>query len=69
MQKYVGKPLRVNCETIKDLGSIRAGAGSLLVPVFAYIFSYIFFGQIPTVLEIVGSVVTLVGVYITMVSS
>lgn len=54
---------------VKDLGSIRAGAGSLLVPVFAYIFSYIFFGQIPTVLEIVGSVVTLVGVYITMVSS
>jgi drug/metabolite transporter (DMT)-like permease len=54
---------------VKDLGSIRAGAGSLLVPVFAYIFSYIFFGQIPTVLEIIGSVVTLVGVYITMVSS
>jgi drug/metabolite transporter (DMT)-like permease len=54
---------------IKHLGSIKAGAGSLLVPVMAYVLTYAFFRTIPTPLETIGSAITLIGVYLTMSSN
>ncbi|BFH73106.1 DMT family transporter [Sulfurisphaera javensis] len=53
---------------VKYLGSVKASTGSLLVPVTAYILSYVFFKTIPTFLEIIGSAITLIGVYLTMTS-
>ncbi|BAB65044.1 DMT family transporter [Sulfurisphaera tokodaii] len=53
---------------VKYLGSIKAGTGSLLVPVMAYVLSYAFFRTIPTPIEIIGSAITLIGVYLTMTS-
>lgn len=53
---------------VKHLGSVKAGSGSLLVPIMAYVLSYAFFREIPTPLQIIGSAITLLGVYLTMTS-
>ncbi len=53
---------------IKHLGSVKAGSGSLLVPIMAYVFSFLFFQEIPTLVEMIGSAITLLGVYLTMTS-
>lgn len=53
---------------VKYLGSVKASSGSLLVPVMAYVFSFVFFREIPTIIDIIGSAVTLIGVYLTMTS-
>lgn len=53
---------------IRELGSIYASSGSLLVPVMAYLLSFIILGVIPTISQIVGSIITLVGVYLTLTS-
>lgn len=53
---------------IKDLGSIRASAGSLMVPVAAYILTFTILRIAPTILQIVGSIITLIGVYIAISS-
>ncbi|SMD31535.1 DMT family transporter [Picrophilus oshimae] len=52
--------------SIKLLGPIKASAGSLIVPVFAYIMTFIILGIYPNMLEIIGSIITLAGVYITL---
>ncbi|WP_338602694.1 DMT family transporter [Sulfolobus tengchongensis] len=53
---------------VRYLGSVKASAGSLLVPIMAYVLSFAFFKEIPTPIEILGSAITLVGVYLTMTS-
>ena len=45
---------------VKHLGSVKASAGSLLVPVTAYVLSFAFFRTIPTLVEIIGSAITLI---------
>lgn len=51
---------------IRDLGSIRASTGSLVVPVAAYILTFAILRILPTPLEILGSIITLIGVYLTI---
>ncbi|ARM75522.1 DMT family transporter [Acidianus manzaensis] len=51
---------------IRDLGSIRASTGSLVVPVAAYILTFVILRIAPTPLEILGSIITLIGIYITI---
>jgi len=53
---------------VKYLGSVKASTGSLLVPVTAYVLSFAFFRTVPTLIEIIGSAITLIGVYLTMTS-
>ncbi|MEM3203945.1 MAG: DMT family transporter [Saccharolobus sp.] len=53
---------------VRELGSIYASVGSLLVPVMAYILSYIILGVVPTFSQIIGSIITLVGVYLALTS-
>ncbi|AWR98366.1 DMT family transporter [Metallosphaera hakonensis] len=53
---------------LKEMGSIRASAGSLLVPIAAYILSFLTLGVLPSLLEAIGSVITLIGVYLTVTS-
>ncbi len=49
--------------TVKTLGSVRASAGVLLVPVFAFIFTFIMLDVKPGILQIGGSTITLIGVF------
>ncbi|AWR96920.1 EamA family transporter [Acidianus sulfidivorans JP7] len=51
---------------VKDLGSVRASTGSLVVPIAAYILTFAILGIAPTPLEVIGSIITLIGVYITV---
>ena len=53
---------------IRELGSVRASAGSLVTPVVAYAASYLILRTIPTPLEVVGSAITLLGVYLALSS-
>ncbi len=53
---------------IRELGSIRASAGSLVTPVVAYAASYLLLHTVPTPLEVVGSAITLLGVYLALSS-
>jgi len=53
---------------IRELGSVRASAGSLVTPVVAYGASYLILRTIPTPLEVVGSAITLLGVYLALSS-
>ncbi|BCS93520.1 putative transporter in sor 3'region [Metallosphaera sp. J1] len=53
---------------LKEMGSIRASAGSLLVPIAAYILSFLTLGVLPSLGEAVGSVITLIGIYLTITS-
>ncbi|MGC8777891.1 MAG: DMT family transporter, partial [Candidatus Caldatribacteriaceae bacterium] len=50
--------------SVRDLGPVIAGAISLLVPVVAYFFTYLLMGKIPTVLQLLGSLLTLSGVFL-----
>ncbi len=52
--------------SVKILGSIRASAGSLIVPVFAYMMTFLILKIYPDILEIAGSAITLIGVFITL---
>ncbi len=51
---------------VKEMGGIKASSSSLLVPVMSYVMSFILLRDIPTQLEVIGSIVTLVGIYITL---
>ncbi|MCY0863022.1 MAG: DMT family transporter [Metallosphaera prunae] len=53
---------------LKEMGSIRASAGSLLVPIAAYILSFLTLGVIPSAGEAIGSIITLIGIYLTITS-
>ncbi|MCH4816347.1 MAG: DMT family transporter [Saccharolobus sp.] len=53
---------------VRYLGSVKAGSGSLLVPIMAYVLSFAFFREVPTPIQIIGSAITLIGVYLTMTS-
>jgi len=50
--------------SVRDLGPVTAGTISLLVPVVAYVFTYFLMGKIPTSLQLLGSLLTLLGVFI-----
>ena len=54
--------------SVKNLGSFRASALSLLVPPLSYFFSYLILGDIPTFEEILGSSLVLLGVLLTFKS-
>ncbi len=51
---------------VRDLGSIKASAGSLVTPVVAYAASYLLVHSAPTIMEAVGSAITLIGVYLAL---
>ncbi|TRM97607.1 transporter, partial [Sulfolobus sp. E1] len=53
---------------VKELGSIYASSGALLVPVMAYVLSFLILKVIPTPVQIIGSIITLIGVYLTISS-
>lgn len=53
---------------VRELGSIRASTSSLLVPVAAYILTFAILKIIPTILETIGSVMTLFGVFLVITS-
>nr|KJR72239.1 MAG: permease [Vulcanisaeta sp. AZ3] len=50
---------------VKDLGPVTASSVSILVPVSAFVFAYLLLDRVPTVMEAVGSAVTLIGVMLT----
>ncbi|MEN3202644.1 MAG: DMT family transporter [Atribacterota bacterium] len=50
--------------SLKTLGAVTSGTFSLLVPVFAYLFTYGIMGQAPTPRQILGSSLTLFGVFL-----
>ncbi|MEM4096983.1 MAG: EamA family transporter [Metallosphaera sp.] len=47
------------------MGPIKASTFVLLVPVSSYFFSYLILNEVPTISEVVGSAVTLLGVFLT----
>ena len=47
---------------VKDLGPITASSISILVPASAYVFALLILGKVPTMTEIIGSAIALVGV-------
>ncbi|WP_246263777.1 DMT family transporter [Metallosphaera tengchongensis] len=51
--------------TVRSIGPVKASSAVLLVPVSSYLFSYLLLGEIPSVIEIIGSAVTLTGVFLT----
>lgn len=51
---------------IRELGSVKASAASLLTPVAAYALSYLMLHVVPTIRELAGSAITLVGVYMAL---
>ncbi|WP_338598616.1 DMT family transporter [Sulfolobus tengchongensis] len=53
---------------VREIGSIYASSGALLVPVMAYLFSFAVLGVVPTLPQIIGSIITLIGVYLTITS-
>lgn len=53
---------------VRELGSVKASAGSLLTPVMAYALSYLILRDVPSTNEVVGSAITLIGVYIALSS-
>ncbi|AEB95837.1 conserved hypothetical protein [Metallosphaera cuprina Ar-4] len=50
---------------VKSIGPIKASTFVLLVPVSSYFFSYLILNEVPTISEVVGSAVTLLGVFLT----
>lgn len=50
--------------SLKTLGAVTSGTFSLLVPAFAYLFTYGIMGQAPTPRQILGSSLTLFGVFL-----
>ncbi len=53
--------------SLKNLGVATASAFSLLVPVWAYVFTYLLMTHIPEPLQILGSFATLLGVFLSQV--
>lgn len=53
---------------IREMGSIKASAGSLLVPIAAYVLSFLTIGAVPSFGEALGSFITLCGIFITVTS-
>ncbi|MCY0850650.1 DMT family transporter [Sulfuracidifex metallicus] len=51
---------------VKEMGSVVASSSSLLVPVTSYFMTFIILRDLPTSLEIVGSAITLFGVYLSL---
>ncbi|AHC51395.1 transporter [Sulfolobus acidocaldarius SUSAZ] len=51
---------------VRDLGSVSASTGSLLVPVIAYLTSILILKVIPNVPEIIGLILILIGVYLSL---
>jgi len=54
--------------SIRKLGSFKASTLSLLVPPLSYMFSYLILGDIPSIEEIVGSSLVLLGILLTFKS-
>jgi len=50
--------------SVRDLGPVTAGTISLLVPVVAYFFTYLLMDRVPTPLQLLGSLLTLCGVFL-----
>lgn len=50
--------------SVRDLGPVTAGTISLLVPVVAYFFTYLLMDKVPTSLQLLGSLLTLSGVFL-----
>ncbi|MCY0859287.1 MAG: DMT family transporter [Sulfolobaceae archaeon] len=53
--------------TVKSLGAVLASSFGLLVPAFSYLFTFLILDEIPTLFQITGSIITLVGVFLTYV--
>ncbi|HLI46806.1 MAG TPA: DMT family transporter [Geobacterales bacterium] len=53
-------------KSINEIGPIMSGTFSLLVPVMAYITTYLILGIKPSLLTLIGSAVTLFGVFFAM---
>ncbi|BFI76299.1 DMT family transporter [Sulfurisphaera ohwakuensis] len=51
--------------SVKSLGAFKASSISLLVPALSYFFSYIILGDMPTLIEMIGSFLVLFGVLLT----
>ncbi|BAK54750.1 putative DMT family transporter [Sulfurisphaera tokodaii str. 7] len=51
--------------SVKNLGAFKASSISLLVPALSYFFSYIILGDMPTLIEMIGSFLVLFGVLLT----
>lgn len=49
-------------KSVSLVGPVRAGEFSLLVPVFSYLFSYLFLGVTPSAYQIAGSALILTGI-------
>lgn len=50
--------------SVGEVGPIRAGEFSLLVPVFSYMLSYLFLDAVPSLYQIVGSAFILMGIFV-----
>ncbi|MEN3184750.1 MAG: DMT family transporter, partial [Atribacterota bacterium] len=50
--------------SLKTLGAVTSSTFSLLVPAFAYLFTYCIMGQAPTLRQALGSFLTLFGVFL-----
>lgn len=53
---------------VKELGATNASSIVILVPVSAYVFSFLILNQIPNVFQILGSSLALIGVFISQYS-
>ncbi|WP_126450285.1 DMT family transporter [Sulfodiicoccus acidiphilus] len=50
---------------VRELGPVNASATSILIPASAYVLSFLVLGTVPTLLEVIGSSVALLGVFIS----
>lgn len=48
--------------SVRELGPVRTGEASLLVPVLSYLFSYLMLGAVPTLCQAIGSALILLGI-------
>lgn len=53
--------------SVKSLGPVMASTFGLLVPVFSYLFTFLILGEIPTFVQIIGSAITLTGIFFTYI--
>ena len=54
--------------SIKSIGPFLSSSLSLLVPAMSYFFSYIMLGIVPTFQQLLGSLVVLLGVFLTLIA-
>ncbi len=54
--------------SVKDLGATTASSIVILVPVSAYLFSFIILAKVPNIFQIIGSSLALIGVFISQYS-